>query len=117
MRGRTIRTDESTAAIVAKLSAGLSVSAACKAAKIGRSSYYEWLDEDAEFAAIVADAIEAGTDKLEDSTTRQALQGNTTLMVLLLKARRKDKYTERSETAITGKDGAPLKVVIERVTS
>lgn len=116
-RGRTVRTDEATTAIQAKLSSGLSISAACKAAKIGRSTYYDWLKDDAEFADLVANAIEEGTDKLEDSSVRQALQGNTSLMVLLLKSRRPEKYKDRTEQQHTGPDGEPLRIVIERVTS
>src|SRR5690349_22211433 len=95
MSNQTIRTDRARKAILAALSAGKSVSAACRAARIARSSYYLWIDEDAAFAAAVHDAIEAGTDKLEDSAVRQALQGNTTLMVLMLKSRRRETYGDR----------------------
>lgn len=112
MSNQTIRTDATAKVITAKLAAGLSVSAACRAAKIARASYYLWIAEDDEFAARVQDAIEEGTDKLEDSAVRQALQGNTSLMALLLKARRREMYGDRQQLEHTGKDGAPLTVVI-----
>lgn len=110
-------TDEPKSKLLAKLATGASITAAAKAARRTRQTYYDWRESDPAFAKLADEALEMGTDKLEDSATRQALQGNTTLMVLLLKARRREKYTERSETAITGKDGDPLKIIIERVTS
>ncbi len=70
------------------------MSAACRAAKISRSAYYDWYANDPEFAARVNDAIEDGTDRLEDSAARQAIAGNAALMTLLLKARRPDRYKD-----------------------
>ena len=96
------------------LSAGKSVSAACRSARIARSSYYLWIDEDTAFAAEVKDAIEAGTDKLEDSAVRQALNGNTPLMVLLLKARRRDVYGDKP-IDLNHKQDEPFRVIVERV--
>lgn len=112
----TIRTDEHEAKILGKLARGWSVTAACKAAQIGRRTYYDWRAIDEEFAARCDDALEMGTDLLEDSTTRQALAGNTSLMVLLLKARRPLKYRDRLLAEHTGDEGGPLKIVIERVS-
>lgn len=88
------------------------MSAACRAAKISRSAYYDWYTNDPDFAARVNDAIEDGTDKLEDSAARQAMQGNSALMSLLLKARRPEKYKDRTANEHTGKDGEPLTIKV-----
>lgn len=102
----------------AKLAQGLSVAAACRAAKVHRSTYYDWRNADPEGFAIRADeAIEAGTDRLEDSATRQAISGNTSLMVLLLKGRRPERYADRVRQEVSGKDGAPLTINVIEVAS
>lgn len=116
MSNQTIRTDVARKAILSALSAGKSVSAACRAARIARSSYYLWLDEDEAFAADVRDAIEAGTDKLEDSAVKQALDGNTTLMVLMLKARRREVYGDKP-IDLNHKQDEPFRVIVERVSA
>lgn len=103
--------------LLAKLATGASISASAKAAAVHRTTYYVWRDDDPEFARLADEAIETGTDILEDSALKQAKTGNTTLMVLLLKSRRPDKYKDRSEQQHTGKDGDPLKIVIERIAS
>lgn len=108
---RTKRTLTAADKVLAKLSKGLSVSAACHAAGIGRTAYYSMLNDDPEFAKRAADAIEDGTDCLEDSATRQAIDGNAALMALLLKARRPEKYKDRSASEITGANGTPLAFV------
>lgn len=73
------------------------MTAACKAEGIARSSYYLWLADDPDFAKAVDDALESGTDLLEDEAKRRAvgLSGSDTLLIFLLKARRPDKYRER----------------------
>jgi hypothetical protein len=106
----TVRTAEHEQRIVAKLARGWSVTAACKAAKIGRRTYYDWRAADPDFAALCDDALEMGTDHLEDAATRQAIKGNTALLVLLLKARRPEKYRERLQTEHVGEG---LRVILE----
>lgn len=48
--------DAAKRAIVASLLDGASRSAACRAAKVGRSTFYNWLDEDEAFAEQVVKA-------------------------------------------------------------
>lgn len=60
---------------LAELSAGKSISAACIAAGYKRCSVYGRRDADAEFAAAMADAYEAGTHAYEDEMRRRALEG------------------------------------------
>lgn len=117
MPDQTDRTIIGKSKLLAKLATGASVAASAKAALVARSTYYEWRESDDEFARLADEAIETGTDILEDSALKQAKTGNTALMVLLLKSRRPDKYKDRSEQQHTGKDGDPLKIVIERIAS
>lgn len=96
-QGRTIRTPKKGDRLLSKLAQGWSITAACKAEKIGRQTYYDWRNDDPAFAAAADVAIEAGTDLLEDEANRRAvgLNGSDTLLIFLLKARRPDKYRER----------------------
>lgn len=89
--------------LLAKLREGESVASACRAQRISRQTYYTWLKEDPDFAAAARDAIEIGTDLLEDEAKRRAvgLSGSDTLLIFLLKARRPDKYRERHTVDVT----------------
>mgnify|MGYP000151930721 CR=1 FL=1 len=53
---KTIRTDRAREAFISTLTSTCNVSAACRAAKIGRSAAYAWRKEDEGFAASWADA-------------------------------------------------------------
>jgi AcrR family transcriptional regulator len=92
---------------------GLSVAAAAKRAGVGRSTAYEWRSADADFAKAWDEAIEAGTDVLEDEAVRRAVEGtdepvfyqgmvcgavrrySDTLLIFMLKARRPEKFKDR----------------------
>jgi hypothetical protein len=125
---RTIRTPQRARKFVKTLRmTGGNVSRACAAINIGRSTAYEWRDQDAEFAAAWDEAVEAGLDDLEEEARRRALEGlmqkkftkngaaiidpatnqpyfervySDSLMQMLLKAGRPEKYRDRQE--ITG---------------
>jgi hypothetical protein len=84
------------------LSRGLSVSAACRAQRISRYTYYNWIKTDAEFAKAAEDAIEAGTDRLEDIALERAELQSDTLTIFLLKARRREKYGDTSKVQHSG---------------
>ena len=117
MQGRTIRTAEKGEKLLAKLSQGFSVSSACVAEKISRTAFYEWKRSDEAFAALVDDAIESGTDRLEDVALKRAVapkDASDTLLIFLLKGRRPDKFRERASVEHTGKDGEPLTLIINR---
>ncbi len=108
---------------LAELAARGNVTDAAEAAGIGRATAYQWRD-DPEFAAAWADAIERAADRLEAEAWRRAVEGvqepiigrverdrdgivtddagnalyirkySDTLMTLLLKAHKPDKYRE-----------------------
>lgn len=88
---------------------GLSVQGAADGAGIGRRTAYNWRAEQPEFAAAWDEAIESGTDALEDALLRRALTIDTTAAIFLLKARRPAKYREVTRHEHTGKDGEPIR--------
>jgi hypothetical protein len=122
-------TDKTTPRARAKflegLAKGLSATGAAALAGVGRCSVYAWRNADPEFAKAWDDAIEAGTDILEDEALRRALEGNAEpmvsmgkvvrgddgypllvkkhadgLMQFLLKGRRREKFSERVQQDI-----------------
>jgi hypothetical protein len=97
MADKTDATPKKGEKLLLKLQEGESVASACRAQRISRATYYRWLKEDPTFAANAEDALEVGTDLLEDEAKRRAvgLNGSDTLLIFLLKARRPDKYRER----------------------
>jgi hypothetical protein len=89
------------------------VSAAAKAAAIGRRTHYLWLETDSDYAARFKDAEDDVTEALETEARRRAQLGveepiyykgapvgavrrySDTLLIFLLKARRPNVYRER----------------------
>jgi hypothetical protein len=139
-------TQRAQTAFLDSLANGLSVTGACNVAGIGRRTPYGWRAADREFWEAWSLAIEAGTDLLEDEAWRRAVKGNEepvvsmgkivytkdgealtihkqsdTLMALLLKGRRGDKFRERITSdvkleASVQTDGRPARdVVTERL--
>ena len=105
---------------LAALARGISVTGAAAEASVPRRTVYEWRHSDEAFSADWDDAVDAGTDVLEDEARRRAHDGveepivamgkvarnddgtiltvrkySDNLMSLLLKARRPDKFRER----------------------
>jgi len=109
------------------LSEGFSVSHAAAAVNISRWAMYQHRANDEEFAAAWNEAVEAGTDKLEDEARRRAFEGvdepvfyqgmecgvirkySDTLLIVLLKARRPGKY--RENVNLSGEVGVTAKIV------
>lgn len=67
---------------------------ACLAAGIHRRTWYDWIENDPVFAAAAVEATEGVTDELEDEAMKRAKEGDTTLIIFLLKSRRPDTYRE-----------------------
>lgn len=125
-RAQTERTRQrARAAFLAELQLRGNVSDAAAAAGIGRTTAYQWRDEDAAFAAAWAEALETAIDTMEHEAHRRAVEGvekpivgrvgkdqdgvityvreySDSLMTLLLKAHRPEKYRERSQIEHTG---------------
>ena len=102
MANRTKNTPKKRALFLGALTEGASVTAACGRAVITRRTVYVWREADPEFAAAWDDAIEAGTDALEDEALRRAKDKSDTLLIFLLKARRPEKYKDRVSTEHSG---------------
>jgi hypothetical protein len=89
-----------------------SIIRACQVARIPRRTVYNWRSQDEGFATAWEQAIELGTDALEDEAVRRALHGvlkpvyqkgrrvgsirefSDALLIALLKARRPSKYRD-----------------------
>lgn len=112
---------EAKAAFLAAMRDGKSIAGSAAAAGIGRRTAYEWRDEDPVFAGAWDDAIEEGTDRLEDEAHRRAFEGTTrlaqvgrdrvvevveysdTLTIFLLKGRRPEKFRDNVKVDTTGR--------------
>jgi len=119
MRGRTIRTPEKKAKFLAALrETGGNVGRACVTAGLVRRSVYDWREADAAFAVEWDEAVEFGTEELEEEARRRAFAGvdepvfykgdecgyvrkySDTLLIFLLKARKPDKYRENVKITV-----------------
>lgn len=124
---RTIRTTKKADAFIRSLvETGGNVAQACKVTRISKRAVYDWRNSDKVFAARWDDAIEAGTEELEQEARRRAFAGvdepvyykgevcgtvqkySDTLLIFLLKARRPEKYRETVKAELTGANGQPL---------
>src|SRR3984885_12732161 len=91
---RTIRTPKKRHAFLAAIAAGNSVSAACRAAGLGRSAAYSWRDDDGDFAGAWDEAIERGPERREDQAIRHAVESSDAMLIFMLKARKPAVYRE-----------------------
>jgi hypothetical protein len=109
------------------------VTSACNAAKIERSTAYRHKEADKEFAALWQEALDEAADRLEAEARRRAERGvlspvyqggklvgqvreySDTLMALLLRAHKPEKYRERQE--ISGTLGLTWRQVVEQAMS
>lgn len=73
-----------------------SVSSACAAAGIARRTFYNWLEQDREFAGLLQDARDDVADELEEAAMRRAMGGSDRMIIFLLKANRPWKYRENA---------------------
>lgn len=101
------------AAFLEALAHGFSVTKSSRLSGLPRSTSYSHRNAEPEFAALWDEAIEAGTDNVEDEALRRAVEGtedpvfyqgeqvgtltrySDSLLVMLLKARRPEKYKDR----------------------
>lgn len=61
-----------------------------------------WRAEDTDFAADWDEALEDGTDFIEDVATERALKKSDPLMLAILKARRPDKFDRANKVEFSG---------------
>jgi 3'-phosphoadenosine 5'-phosphosulfate sulfotransferase len=81
-------TPEKKAKFLSVLAEGGSVTLAARAISVARKNVYAWRNKDEQFKADWEDAVEEGTDVLEDAAVRRAMDHSDTLLIFLLKGRR-----------------------------
>ena len=88
------------------------VTVACRNAGVGRTTYYEWYNEDKEFKSKVDDLQNVALDFAESQLHKQIGANSTAATIFYLKTKGKKRgFIERQE--ITGADGAPTNFIIE----
>lgn len=73
------------------------VSAACQKARISRKTVYQYKRENEEFARRWAEAEQLGLSVLEDVAAKRAIKSSDTLLIFLLKHRKKDVYGDQPQ--------------------
>lgn len=132
MANRTKQTDRTRDAFLTVLRETCNVSAAARAAGIGRATAYEWR-ADAAFAMAWDEAEQEALDGLEGEAWRRGVEGidrpvthqgkitatykeySDRMLELLLKAHRPEKYRERVSTEVSGIKGDPIKSEVTHV--
>jgi hypothetical protein len=125
VQGVSIRNTKLADLIIEQLTSGKPLRQICREQGIGKSAVYDWLDDDAElngrFARarerggheIADECIEIADDKAEDPASRRVRV--ETRLKLLAKWNPK-MYGEKTQTAITGADGGPVKSEVTMAT-
>lgn len=74
------------------------ISLACKATKISRQTFYNYMESDADFKARVDAVNEVALDFAESALFKQIQSGDTTAIIFFLKTKGKKRgYIERQE--------------------
>jgi AcrR family transcriptional regulator len=76
------------------------ISLACAAAGISRQTFYRWCAEDEAFRAAVQDANETAIDQLEVEAVKRAKESSDTLLIFLLKSKRRAEYGDRQQITV-----------------
>lgn len=102
------KTEHHKKAMIAALEKSLGiVTTACKKVGIGRTTFYDWLKEDKEFAKEVNEIQDIALDFAETQLHSQIGGGSTAATIFYLKTKGKKRgYVERQE--ITGLEGTKL---------
>ena len=86
------------------------VTTACKNIGVGRTTYYDWYNNDEEFKKNVDELQSVALDMAESQLHKQILDGNTSATIFYLKTKGKKRgYVERSELDLTSGDD-PIKI-------
>ena len=75
----------------------------CKALKMSKSSYYDWLHSDPLFEAAIKDAYDGQIEIVESQLFKNILQGKETSLMFFLQNRAPERWKDRRTTEITGK--------------
>lgn len=97
-------------AFLEALATSPNVSAACKAAGVGRTTAYDAREADPEFAEKWTEALESAVDDLAADAFKRAKAGSDVLTIFLLKSHRPEVYRESTRQEISGPKGGPIEV-------
>ena len=113
MKENQNRTEHHKKAIIEALEKSLGVvTTACKIVGVGRTTFYQWIKDDEDFARQVKDIENIALDFVESKLFENIRDGKTSETIFYLKTKGKNRgYVERQE--ITGADGMPTKFEIE----
>lgn len=78
------------------------ITLSCRAARIGRQTYYDHLASNPEFQTAVDAAKEEAIDELEAVARERGVASSDTLLIFLLKSLRPDLYRETVRTQHSG---------------
>lgn len=98
------KTEQHKKAVIEALESALGVvTSACKKAGVGRTTFYQWLKDDEEFAKQVADIENVALDFAESQLHKQIQDGSAAATIFYLKTKGKKRgYIERQEIAHEG---------------
>jgi phosphoenolpyruvate carboxylase len=94
------RRDKQEEVILHWLSRGYTESGAAAKADISWSQYHKWKRESEPFRALVAQAIDVGTETLEDVATSRARRKSDVLLMFILK-KRNPAFRDKQEVNVT----------------
>lgn len=97
-----VRTYRRRKAFLDSLAVGNSVSRSAAAADGSVQNFRNWRNADPEFAKDWDEALEEGTDTLEDAAFERAVKKSDALAMFMLKARRPEKYDRASKLELSG---------------
>ena len=75
------------------------ISSSCEYADISRSGYYYWIKTDDEFRDRARDAEEKMLDMLESVAYKRAIDSSDTLLIFMLKSRRRNIYGDKLDVS------------------
>lgn len=93
------KTEQHKKAILEALEQSLGVvTTACRSVGVGRTTFYQWLKDDEDFAKKVKEIENIALDFAESQLHRQMKEGNTSATIFYLKTKGKNRgYVERQE--------------------
>jgi hypothetical protein len=80
------------------------VSAAVRVARVARSTWYDWVENDETFARQVLSAHDDVADDLEAEAIKRAKAGSDTLIIFLLKSKRPMQFRDRLQIETVSPD-------------
>lgn len=109
------KTEHSKKALVEALEKSLGVvTTACKKVGVGRTTYYDWYNNDEEFKKQVDELQNVALDFAESQLHKQISENNTAATIFYLKTKGKQRgYTDKSELDITSGGKALTELKIE----